>query len=46
MDVAGDNQFIVKVPNTSGQLGLKIGTSLQIGWKNDDCRALDFKEPV
>ena len=46
MDVAGDDQFIVKVPNTSGQLGLEIGTSLQIGWKNDDCRALDFKEPV
>jgi putative spermidine/putrescine transport system ATP-binding protein len=46
MDVAGDDQFIVKVPNTSGQLGLKIGASLQIGWKNDDCRALDFNEPV
>jgi putative spermidine/putrescine transport system ATP-binding protein len=46
MDVAGDDQFIVKVPNTSGQLGLEIGASLQIGWKNDDCRALDFKEPV
>jgi len=46
MNVAGDDQFIVKVPNTSGQLGLEIGASLQIGWKNDDCRALDFNEPV
>jgi putative spermidine/putrescine transport system ATP-binding protein len=46
MNVAGDDQFIMKVPNTSGQLGLEIGASLQIGWQNDDCRALDFKELV
>ena len=46
MNVAGDDQFIVKVPNTSGQLGLEIGASSQIGWKNDDCRALDFNEPI
>ena len=46
MNVAGDDQFIVKVPNTSGQLGLEIGALSQIGWKNDDCRALDFNEPV
>ena len=44
MNVAGDDQFIMKVPNTSGQLGLEIGASLQIGWQNHDCRALDFKE--
>ena len=44
MNVAGDDQFIMKVPNTSGQLGLEIGASLQIGWQNNDCRALDFKE--
>ena len=46
MNVAGDDQFIMKVPNTSGQLGLEIGASLQIGWQNNDCRALDFKELV
>ena len=46
MNVAGDDQFIVKVPNTSGHLGLEIGASLQVGWKNDDCRALDFNQPV
>ena len=46
MNVAGDDQFIMKVPNTSGQLGLEIGASLQIGWQNDDCRALDFKDLV
>jgi putative spermidine/putrescine transport system ATP-binding protein len=46
MNVAGDDQFIMKVPNTSGQLGLEIGASLQIGWQNNDCRALDYKELV
>ena len=46
MNVAGDDQFIMKVPNTSGQLGLEIGAALQIGWQNKDCRALDFKELV
>ena len=46
MNVAGDDQFIMKVPNTSSQLGLEIGASLQIGWQNNDCRALDFKELV
>ena len=44
MNVAGDDQFIMKVPNTSGQLGLEIGAPLQIGWQNNDCRALDFEE--
>jgi putative spermidine/putrescine transport system ATP-binding protein len=46
MNVAGDDQFIVKVPNTSGQLGLQIGANLFVGWKTDDCRALDYREQV
>ena len=46
MNVAGDDQFIMKVPNTSGQLGLEIGATLKIGWQNNDCRALDFNELV
>ena len=46
MNVAGDDHFIVKVPNTSGQLGLEIGAVLKIGWRNDDCRALDFRKKV
>jgi len=43
MNVAGDDQFIVKVPNTSGHLGLEIGANLYVGWKTDDCRALDYR---
>ena len=41
MTVAGDDQFIVKVPNTSGQLGLVIGSQVFVGWNVNDCRALD-----
>jgi hypothetical protein len=36
----------VKVPNTSGKLGLEIGEALQVGWQNNDCRALDFNKSV
>jgi len=43
MKVAGDDQFIVKVPNTADQLGLKIGAETYVGWRTDDCRALDFR---
>ena len=46
MNVAGDDQFMMKVPNTSSQLGLEIGATLKIGWQNNDCRALDFNELV
>ncbi len=42
MNVAGDDQFVVKVQNTSGQLGFEIGASLYVGWKTKDCRALDY----
>ena len=44
MSVAGNDEFIVKVPNTADQLGLQIGTETFVGWKTDDCRALDFME--
>jgi putative spermidine/putrescine transport system ATP-binding protein len=46
MNVAGDDQFIVKVPNTSGKLGLEIGANLFLGWETDDCRALDYRQQL
>ena len=46
MNVAGDNQFIVKVPNDSGKLGLEIGVQMFVGWKADDCRALDHRSQI
>ena len=42
MNVAGDDEFIVKVPNTSSQLGLVIGAEVYVGWETSDCRALDY----
>ena len=42
MNVAGDDDFIVKVPNTSSQLGLVIGAEVYVGWETSDCRALDY----
>ena len=33
MNVAGDDQFIVKVPNTSGHLGLEIGARFRSAGK-------------
>ena len=45
MNVAGDDSSS-KVPNTSGQLGLEIGATLEIGWQNNGYRTLDFKELV
>ena len=44
MNVAGNYEFIVKVPNTADQLGLEIGAESYVGWQTDDCRALDFKQ--
>ena len=42
MNVAGDDGFIVKVPNTSSRLGLVIGAEVYVGWETSDCRALDY----
>ncbi|MGC6454462.1 MAG: ABC transporter ATP-binding protein [Candidatus Puniceispirillaceae bacterium] len=44
MTVAGNNEFIVKVPNTADQLGLEIGAESYVSWQTDDCRALDHRQ--
>ena len=41
MEVAGHDDFIVKIPNTHGHASLAEGTKATIGWHTDDCRALD-----
>jgi len=41
MAVAGDDQFIVKVPNSSGTGILQEGAETTISWLTEDCRALD-----
>ncbi|MEE9333705.1 MAG: ABC transporter ATP-binding protein [Granulosicoccaceae bacterium] len=41
MVVCGDSEFIVKIPN-SGEIGqLREGDTAKVGWKMEDCRALD-----
>jgi len=41
MEVAGQTEFIVKIPNRPGQEPLTEGENVSIGWRREDCRALD-----
>ena len=42
VNLLGSENFILKVPNTSNDLKLKLGDELSLGWSAYDCRALDF----
>ena len=39
--VAGNDEFVVKIPNTERQVALREGMDVDLGWAADDCRALD-----
>lgn len=41
ISVCGHDDFIVKVPNSSGARSLEPGSRVKVGWEVDDCRALD-----
>ena len=41
VEVCGNNQFIVKVPNSYKGANLKEGVSVKLSWKASDSRALD-----
>jgi len=41
MEVAGCDDFIVKIPNSSHHCALRVGQTTAVGWRTDDCRALD-----
>ncbi|MEM9220835.1 MAG: ABC transporter ATP-binding protein [Pseudomonadota bacterium] len=41
LNVAGNDQFIVKVPNHGDDRALKAGDDVKVGWKISDCHALD-----
>ena len=43
VDLLGNNQFILKVPNSSSRMDIKEGREINIGWNSVDCRALDPK---
>ncbi len=41
VSVCGNDDFIVKVPNSQGHLIIDKGQQIQVGWALEDCRALD-----
>ena len=41
ISVSGDDEFIVKVPNSHGHASLAKGQDVKVGWAVEDCRALD-----
>ncbi|MCH9011518.1 MAG: ABC transporter ATP-binding protein [Proteobacteria bacterium] len=44
VSVCGHDDFIVKVPNSSGNVNLTPGERVKVGWMAEDCRALDARE--
>jgi putative spermidine/putrescine transport system ATP-binding protein len=44
LEVAGDDNFIVKVPNKGASTDVAKGREVKVGWKAADCRALDYAE--
>ena len=43
INLLGNNQFILKVPNSSANMNIKLGKEIKIGWNSVDARALDLK---
>jgi putative spermidine/putrescine transport system ATP-binding protein len=41
VNVCGNDEFIIKVPNSYGHLVVDRDQKIKIGWSADDCRALD-----
>ena len=41
MNVHGNDEFVVKVPNAAGHKHLEVGEVTEISWETEDCRALD-----
>ena len=39
----GNQEFILKITNSSSNLDIKLGNEIKIGWNSDDARALDPK---
>ncbi len=44
LEVAGHDNFIVKVPNKAGSDNIAHGKTVNVGWSVKDCRALDYIE--
>jgi putative spermidine/putrescine transport system ATP-binding protein len=44
LSVCGHDDFIVKLPNKPMHKGLGKGNRVKLGWRAEDCRALDYIE--
>ena len=43
LSLLGNREFILKVPNSSARMDIKLGNEIKIGWNSFDARALDPK---
>ena len=43
LNLLGNKEFILKVPNSSARMDIKLGNEINIGWDSRDARALDPK---
>ena len=43
LNLLGNNEFILKVPNSSANMDIKLGTQINVSWNSFDARALDPK---
>ena len=41
INLCGNSEFIVKVPNSAGHVHVTPGEKVRVGWQAEDCRALD-----
>ena len=43
LNLLDNHEFILKVPNSSARMDIKLGNQIKIGWNSFDARALDPK---
>ena len=43
LNLLDNKNFILKVPNSSARMDIKLGNEITVGWDSHDCRALDPK---
>ncbi len=43
LNLLGNKEFILKVPNSSARMDIKVGNEIAVGWDSRDARALDPK---
>jgi putative spermidine/putrescine transport system ATP-binding protein len=41
VSACGHDDFVIKVANAAGHVHLEVGAAIRIGWRVEDCRALD-----